>query len=122
MKLKDDDINQSDLNDVSQWLNTSVENLEIHIIYESISKYEKQIKEMYATYDEFPQDAKRTQKIRKLLNNGEKMLPIYVEANDESFFVMEGRHRMVAFWLNGFKEIPVAYVNIKHTIKKKNKP
>ena len=122
MKLKDDDINQSDLNDVSQWLNTSVENLEVHIIYESISKYEKQIKEMYSTYDEFPQDAKRTEKIRNLLKNGEEMLPIYVETNDENFFVMEGRHRMVAFWLNGLKEIPVAYVNIKPMLNKKNKP
>ena len=39
---------------------------------------------------------------------------IYVEKNDKHLFAMEGRHRMVAFWLNKMKEIPVAYVSKKN--------
>jgi hypothetical protein len=67
---------------------------------------------MYGTYDEFPEDEERTNRILKLLKRGAQPLPIYVEAGDPDFFVMEGRHRMVAFWLAEMKTIPVAYVSV----------
>jgi len=107
-------ITQQDLKDVSEWLGTSADNVKIELKKEPISKFEKQIKEMYGTYDEFPKDAKRTNKILNQLKRGEEVLPIYVEKNDKHLFVMEGRHRMVAFWLNKMKEIPVAYVSKKN--------
>ena len=34
---------------------------------------------MYQSYDEFPKDKKRTEKIIKLLKAGESALPIYVK-------------------------------------------
>ena len=103
-------ITQQDLKDVSEWLGTSADNVKVELKKEPISKFEKQIKEMHGTYDEFPKDERRTNKILNQLKRGEEALPIYVEKNDKHLFVMEGRHRMVAFWLNKMKEIPVAYV------------
>ena len=115
-KLKEDTsiVNDQDLKDVGEWLDTSVDNIKVELKREPISKFEKQIKEMYSTYDEFPKDEKRTNKILNQLKKGEKALPIYVEKNDKNLFVMEGRHRMVAFWLHEMKEIPVAYVSKKN--------
>ena len=107
-------ITQQDLKEVGEWLGTSADNVKVELKKEPISKFEKQIKEMYGTYDEFPKDAKRTNKILNQLKRGEEVLPIYVEKNDKHLFVMEGRHRMVAFWLNKMKEIPVAYVSKKN--------
>ena len=105
-------INQ-DLEDVADWMNCSVDELNINIKQEPISKFMRQIKEMYSTYDEFPQDAERTGIISSLIKQGEDPFPIYVEANDPYNFVMEGRHRMVAFWQLGMESIPVAYVSKK---------
>lgn len=106
------DPTQQDLQDVSEWMDTTPENLQIQIVNEPISKFEQQIKEMYATYDEFPKDARRTSKILAALKRGEAALPVYVDENDPFLFVMEGRHRMVAFWLAKMTEIPVAYVSV----------
>jgi hypothetical protein len=104
--------NQQDLDDVADWMNTTPDKLSVEVKQESIEKFIKQIREMYGTYDEFPEDEDRTNRILKLLKRGAKPLPIYVEAGDPHLFVMEGRHRMVAFWLAEMKTIPVAYVSI----------
>lgn len=111
--------NESDLEDVADWLQTTKENLHIEIVYEPIEKFKKQIIEMYDTYDEFPKDGKRTNRILKMLGKGEKPLPIYVEKNDPYLFVMEGRHRMVAFYLYNMEKIPVAYVSKKEIEERK---
>lgn len=110
-------VNESDLKDVAQWLRTTVEDLDIEFKKESMDLYAKDAKEMYESYDEFPNDKKRTDKIIKLLKQGKNPLPIYVETNDEHNFVMEGRHRMVAFYLLGYKEILVARVQKKNKLK-----
>ena len=102
-----------DLKDVAEWLNTTPDQLSIEVKQEPIEKFIKQIREMYGTYLEFPKDEKRTDRILKLLKRGADPLPIYVEAGDPHLFVMEGRHRMVAFWLAGMKTIPVAYASKK---------
>ena len=104
------DPTQQDLTDVADWMNTTSDKIKVVVKQEPIEKFLQQIREMYSTYDEFPKDAKRTNRIVSLLKKGEKPLPIYVEANDPYLFAMEGRHRMVAFWLAGMKTIPVAYV------------
>jgi hypothetical protein len=105
--------NSQDLKDVAEWMSTTSDKLNIVVKQEPIEKFIKQIREMYGTYDEFPEDEERTNRILKLLKRGAKPLPMYVEANDPDLFVMEGRHRMVAFWLAGMKTIPVAYVSVK---------
>lgn len=107
------DPTHEDLKDVAHWMNTTPDNLSIELKQEPIQKFIKQIKEMYGTYDEFPEDEERTNRILKLLKRGAKPLPMYVEKGDPDLFVMEGRHRMVAFWLADMKTIPVAYVSKK---------
>jgi len=54
------------------------------------------------------------QKILNKLKSGNEPLPIYVEKDDPDNFVMEGRHRMVAFFLYGMDKVPVCYVGIKN--------
>jgi len=108
--LENIDPTSRDIQDVAEWLHTTPNNLSIEVRQEPIEKFITQIKEMYQTYDEFPSDAKRTRKIIKAIKQGGKLLPIYVEKNDPHLFVMEGRHRMVAFWLLKINMIPVAYV------------
>lgn len=105
------DPTRADLSSVAEWLGVGPDEIEVHIKQEAIDKFLPQIKEMYGTYDEFPRDAARTRKIAKLLKQGATAMPMYVEENDPGLFVMEGRHRMVAFWLAGMKTVPVAYVS-----------
>lgn len=114
-------ISQNDILCVSEWLNTSVDNLDITITNEPISLFKKQILEMFNTYEEFPEDAKRTDKIISLLKSGAEPSPIYIDSKDLDLFVMEGRHRMVAFYLLDLEFIPVANVSLKNTISKKLK-
>lgn len=112
-------VNENDLKDVAEWLDTTVDNVKIEYKEEPMSLYEKDAKEMYASYDEFPEDKKRTDRILKLLKKGEKPLPMYVAQGDTHNFVMEGRHRMVAFYLLGYKEVLVARVSQKEQKKLK---
>ena len=100
----------ADLKDVASWMDTTVDNLHIEVDMVPIAHFETQIKEMYSTYDEYPSDAARTEKIMDQLNTGASPLPVYVDIADPTQLIMEGRHRMVAFWLLGLNEIPVAYV------------
>ena len=102
-----------DIRAVADWFHTTYDNLEINVVQEPITKFINQINMLYSTYGNFPKDSKRTKKIMKEIKNTDKLFPIYVENGDPSLFVMEGRHRMVAFMLLGFKEIPVAYVSKK---------
>ena len=111
--IESKDPTQDDLSSVADWMDTTVDNLVVNVKQEPIDKFITQIREMYGTYGEFPKDEQRTNRILKLLKQGAEPMPIYVEANDPDLFVMEGRHRMVAFWLAGMKTIPVAFVSIK---------
>lgn len=108
-----DKVNQSDLKDVAQWLNTTIGDLEVEYKIEPMKWYEQDAIDMVNSYDEFPKDKRRTDKIMSLLKKGEKPLPMYVEKNDKNNFVMEGRHRMVAFYLLGYEEVLVARVTSK---------
>ena len=102
-----------DLRNVAQWLRTTPDQIDITMVEEPIEKFIGQIREMHGTYDEFPEDAERTENILDALKSGADPLPVYVEKDDPDLFVMEGRHRMVAFMLAGMKTIPVAYVSVK---------
>ena len=107
------DPTREDLASVAQWLRAEPDQIEVHIKQEPIDKFLGQIKEMYGTFGEFPKDERRTNKILRLLKQGATPMPMYVEQGDPDLFVMEGRHRMVAFWLAGAKTVPVAYVSKK---------
>lgn len=107
------DPTREDLASVAQWLRAEPDQIEVHIKHEPIDKFLGQIKEMHGTFGEFPKDERRTNKILRLLKQGATPMPMYVEQGDKDLFVMEGRHRMVAFWLAGMKTVPVAYASKK---------
>lgn len=100
----------SDVEDVGTWLNKDIKEIEFYYKEVPIEWFDSQIAEMESTYDEFPEDLARTEKIFDLIRNGNKPKPIFVNLNDKDRFIMEGRHRIVAFkWLN-MKKVPVIYV------------
>ena len=101
-----------DLQDVASWLGTTVDNLHFDVKYEPMSMFENQASEMLGTYNEFPEDAERTEIISSLISKGQGLLPIYIEKADPDLFILEGRHRVVAFLQAGFDKIPVAWVSV----------
>lgn len=98
-----------DINQVSQWLRTK--NLTFRFDKLPVKIIKKQIQEMYFSYEEFSEDEDRTDKIIEEVNDSGKLYPIFIEENDPNYFVMEGRHRMVAMWKLGYRKIPVMFVS-----------
>lgn len=116
------DPTKKDMKNVAEWFSTGVENIIFkEVKNEPIDYFLKDILECLASHDEFPQDARRTNKIMKEIMETGKVFPVYVEEGDDYKFIMEGRHRMIAFHLLGYKEIPVCYV-VNNEPKKKLKP
>lgn len=114
MNIMDENLHKNDLSKIAGWISAKcINQIETHIVKLPISIFLKQIKEMESTYKEFPKDKKRTEKIFKLLESGKSIQPIYVEDGDKSLFVMEGRHRMVAFLWKGLEEIDVCFCKLK---------
>lgn len=112
MEFLDKALFEKDLESIALWLNVeSVSHVDVKIKKISIDFFEKQINEMEDSYKEYPLEKKRTQKIFDKLNNGEMPQPIYVGKNDPDNFIMEGRHRIVAFKWFGLNEIIVAEVS-----------
>lgn len=111
----DQELHLKDLKDLAEWLGASSVG-EIEIVFEMmpISLFEEAINSMESTYDEFPKDKARTKKIYKKLLDGESPQPIYIENGDSSNFVMEGRHRMVAFKWFKLEEVLVGKVSKKY--------
>lgn len=106
------DPTQQDLKHVAEWLDVEPDQLDVEVVPVPMRRFQQQAEQMYQTYDQFPQERKRTNRIRRLLQQGEPVYPVYVEADDPTMFVMEGRHRLVAFWLEGMQTIPVARVSV----------
>jgi hypothetical protein len=101
---------KGDLKDVGEWLKLDPTTARYSLAIEPMSKFEKEARDMLATYDEFPEDDERTHKIVRQLERGAKQLPIFVDTVDN--FIMEGRHRIVAFMLEGLVTVPVVSVLI----------
>lgn len=107
-----------------EWLNAlSFDDLEFKTKKESIKQFEKQISDVKEYGDD--EDFERIETIKDLLNTGEKPWPIYVD-DAHNNFVMEGRHKMVAFYDLGIEEIDVCRVTKKTEPKpanrKRNRP
>jgi len=75
---------------------------------EPLSLFAKVADDMRATYPLFPQDKKRADKIISMVSDGGKTWPIFVEA--DTLFIMEGRHRVVAFRAVQKDSLDVIYV------------
>ena len=100
-----------DIEQVGEWFPSK--ELKFYMDEIEIEKIKKGILEMLSTYEEFPKDKERTDKIVKLLKYGQRRLPIFIEKDDPYNFVLEGRHRMVANYLLGYEKIPVVYVEVQ---------
>ena len=97
----------ADLDDAIEWFPGKEVSF---IVKENVpmSIFNNQALEMLSTYDEFPQEAKRTAKIKQLILKGGKQLPIFVDTIDIGHnFIVEGRHRIVAFYELGLTSVTV---------------
>jgi hypothetical protein len=100
----------SDVKDVGEWLNKPIEEIKYYYKEEPISMFNDTIKEMESTYDEFIDERDRTEYIVNLLEKGNKPMAVFIKLNDKDNFIMEGRHRIVAFSWFGLDKVPVVYV------------
>lgn len=107
---------QADLKDVSEWLRCKPEQLQLRLVNLRAEFFYQMAQDMLGTYEEFPEDEVRTRKILKAIQAGEPVLPVFVEDGDTTHFIMEGRHRIVAFIQSGLSEIPVAFASKKKTL------
>lgn len=98
---------KSDLKDVSDWLGCRTQNLRLTRTSMSLDRFRISAEEMLGTYDEFPNDRKRTEMILEKLYAGEPPIPVFIEKDDPHAFILEGRHRIVAFMIYGLTEVPV---------------
>lgn len=105
-----------DLIAVSSWLRAEDSDIAYKIAYEPITKFTKD-KERLKSLSKFPKDLKRVKAIAGQLRKTGKLLPVFIEEDDPDMFIIEGRHRILAFWLTGQREIPVVYVNKKEELK-----
>ena len=101
------DFDVKELKNVQTWLSSEEVSFEEGLIEQLYLK--NQIKEMLGTFEEFPEDKDRVDNIISEIKETTVLLPVYIEKNDDSFFVMEGRHRMCAHYLIGIKHIPVLF-------------
>lgn len=98
-----------DLHKAVKWMQgVSLEECEVQISVEDINIFRKQIDEMIESYPAYPNDRKRMKKIMHDLQEGARALPVFVEADDPNNFIIEGRHRIVAFDQLGMKKVIVA--------------
>jgi hypothetical protein len=98
----------NDIVDVAEWMGKPVDMLSFRFKYEPISKFIDVINELENSYPDFPSEKARTKKIYKSINNGSPLYAIFVDEKDN--FILEGRHRVVAFKWLGVDTIPVIYV------------
>lgn len=102
-------LSEADLHDLSEWLRGD-RNLRFTYLLEPWDAYRKQAEEMLATLDQFPADRSRVRRIVRLLEAGSPVHPVFVEAGDPHSFVIEGRHRLIAFFQLGLPAVPVLRV------------
>jgi len=104
--------NQDDVKAVLGWMRVkspSELNWEFKMV--PTETFKTAIENMESSYPQFPKEEARTKKIQKALASGQKPWPIFVDHTDG--FIMEGRHRIVAFSRVGMQDIPAVYVSKK---------
>ena len=104
-----------DLKAAAAWFNVEPSEIGYKLVYEPIEKFQKD-KTRLETLDQYPGDLKRVRRIARELRKNGRLLPVFVEEDDPEMFIIEGRHRILAFWIVGQKEIPVVYVNKKENL------
>jgi hypothetical protein len=99
---------EGDLADVDGWLHGGVLTYRLEI--EPTKKFAAVVKNILKALDKFPKDRARINKIMRLLKAGAPQRPIFCDTHDN--WIMEGRHRIVAFHLLKLPTTPVVYVSI----------
>lgn len=94
---------------VAEWFNCQTQDLVFRCSYVELDKFFHEIHGMILSYPEFPDEERRSKKILKLLKRGEPVFPVFIQEHDKGY-ICEGRHRVVAFYWHGLKEIPVLFV------------
>ena len=102
---------EDDLKNVSEWLNRDLNEIKFEFINEDIDKFKKQITEMENSITFQIDDRDRVELIVDFLEDGNPPYAIFVDKKDN--FILEGRHRIVAFHRFDLKIIPVYYVSIR---------
>ena len=105
----------SDIDKVAIWMKSKPEDLGFVIKHEPIEAFAKD-KERLKNLNSYLKDLKRVKAISNQLKKTGQLLPIFVQMDDPNLFIMEGRHRILAFWLTGQSTIPVVYVNNKKAL------
>lgn len=98
-----------DIKSMSEWLNKEVYDIKFEFIEEDISKFQKQIDEMESSLCYNIDENERVRQIEEILTDGGSPFAIFVDKNDN--FILEGRHRIVAFSRQHINKIPVFYVS-----------
>lgn len=112
MHYLNQDLFEKDLESITLWLNVeSIKQIDVSMKLVNIETFQSQIDELESTFDECPEDKQRAINIFKNLKTGDAPQPIFVEKDDPKNFVMEGKHRIVAFKWFGLTEVLVAEVS-----------
>lgn len=100
-----------DLNAVAEWLKCLPSELVLRAERRSIQSFRNHIESCKASYVNFPREERRTRKILRGLQKGEPAFPVFIEDGDSDLFILEGRHRIVAFYDFGMEDVEVVFVS-----------
>lgn len=107
--------NEKQLSSVSSWLSTDLENIKFNEVEDvDISNFKEDIESLLEKFKDYPKDMFKVDHIIAMIKKNKEIYPVYIEKDDPFNFVFNGRYRMVALYLLGFKKIPVCYVELKN--------
>jgi tRNA nucleotidyltransferase/poly(A) polymerase len=97
-------------NNLAQWLKAKdVNQLKYSLKYLSITDFVDSVRARIPAMT--GSDRNKVNKIkREIKSKGGFILPVYIEHGDNYKFILEGRHRIIAFYELGIKNIPVVFV------------
>lgn len=101
----------ADLMDVAKWLKCKPHQLALRKASLPAETFRELVSGLVESYDHLPGERKRMKKILNEIKNGAPLLPIFIEEDDPENFIMEGRHRIVAFLMAGLSAVPVLFAS-----------
>lgn len=102
---------EADLKAVSEWLKCKPSQLSLRQARLPAAYFQDLVTDLIGSYTEFPDDKHRMEKILRKIEAGDPALPVFIEEDDPHLFIMEGRHRIVSFFMAGMKDIPVIFAS-----------
>lgn len=102
---------RADLSETAKWLKCKPQDLALRMAYLPAEIFRELVNGLVESYDQFPAERRRMQKILEEIENGAPPLPVFIEEDDPENFIMEGRHRIVAFLMAGLPTVPVLFAS-----------